>query len=110
MVCSVVIDDFGFERVTVAPDKTNPELIVDSDVVLAGPAAAPRFEPVTRWNPQIVQSRGAVQDGEVAHGHAFDCVPMAYASTFEQCAGLGIAKRTDHPGTMVTFRVSNVKR
>jgi hypothetical protein len=35
---------------------------------------------------------------------------MTYASTFEQCTGLGIAKRTDHPVTMVTFRVSTVKR
>ena len=110
MVCSVVIDDFGFERVTVAPDKTNPELIVDADAVLASPVAAQRFEPISRWNSQIVQSGGAVQDGEFAHGHAFDCDPMAYASTFEQCAGLGIAKRADHSNTIVTPFVSNVKR
>lgn len=109
-MCSVVIDDFDIERVTVAPDKTNPKLIVDANAVLASPVAAQRFEPVTRWNPQIVQPRGAVQDGEFAHGYAFDCNPMTYASTFEQCTGLGIAKRTDHPVTMVTFRVSTVKR
>lgn len=59
-VLSMVVDDFDVRCVTIAPPEANPPLVVDSDCVLSFTAAFQRFQPVSRWNPQILQSAGPV--------------------------------------------------
>jgi len=50
---SVVVGDFNVERMAVFPDEAYPELVVDTDRVLAGPIPLQGLKPVARRYTQI---------------------------------------------------------
>jgi hypothetical protein len=54
---SVVIRYLDIKGVTVPPDETHAELIVDSNAVLAFPVTVQLFETVARRNSQVLDGK-----------------------------------------------------
>jgi hypothetical protein len=57
----VIIDDFHFVAMTIAPDKTDPPLIVDPDRVLTITVAAQCFQLISGRRRQNAQLRSCVK-------------------------------------------------
>ncbi len=64
---SVVIDDFYLMRPVRFPDETESPLIIDTDGVLAFPAALEGFQTVAGWNGKVVEFGDGVKLGELPH-------------------------------------------
>jgi hypothetical protein len=50
---------------TIAPDKTDPPLIIDPDTVLSFSISRKSFQPVPRWNPEIFDICTSVQHSQL---------------------------------------------
>ena len=57
----MIIDDFDVIRLAVAPDKTQPPLIVNADAVLAEPITLQRLQVIAGRYTQKIQGRGGMQ-------------------------------------------------
>lgn len=62
----MIIDDLNIEGVAVFPAKTDPPLIIDANAMLAGPIAFELLQPVARWNPEILESLGSIDEPQLA--------------------------------------------
>jgi hypothetical protein len=66
---SMVVDDFNELRAIRRPSKTDAELVVDSNTVLALTVSFKCFEPVAWGNPQVLKSLGSVQSVKFPSSH-----------------------------------------
>ena len=57
----MIIDNFDRVSVPFVPSKTNPELVIDSDAVLSGPASAERFQIISWRDPQVIKRERGVE-------------------------------------------------
>jgi len=64
----------GVAWASLAPSEANAPLIVDADAVPAAPVAMQGFEPVTRWNSQIVQLLGRIYCKDLGAGTALNLI------------------------------------
>jgi hypothetical protein len=53
----VVIHDLNVKGIAASPNKTQAELIVYPNAVLAFPVSAQSFEPIPSWNRKIIDFR-----------------------------------------------------
>lgn len=60
----MVIDNFDFKRVAVLPQKTDSPLIIYANAVLTRSPTLQFFQPVSRRDSQVVQTRGGVNRDE----------------------------------------------
>lgn len=58
---SVVIDDLHIERIAIAPNETDPPLIVDTDAVLPRAVSSQGLQTVARRRPQVVEGACVMQ-------------------------------------------------
>ncbi len=58
----MVIDDFDIVRVSPSPDKADAPALVDADAVLTSSIADKLLKTISRWNPQVVEDFGDVED------------------------------------------------
>ena len=63
----MVIDKFDIERMTFAPDKTYPPLLIDPYGVLANSVSLQRFEMVAQRHAQVFESRDGGNQEEFVH-------------------------------------------
>ncbi len=84
----MIINDLNIFRAGWGPPEADAELAVDADTVLPLPVALERFQPVTRWNPEILQPCGDLELAQLAAGDGFDVHEPPDASPAGQ--GLGI--------------------
>jgi len=68
----VIVHDFDFVGITLAPLKADAPLVVDADTVLAIPVTVQRFQPITRTRRQVAQFRCAVQLPQLSSGDLLD--------------------------------------
>ncbi len=68
----MIVDNLDVEGVTIAPDKTDPPLVVDANTVLARTIAGQTFQAIARRNVQIVQSGRAVKHSQLASGDSLN--------------------------------------
>lgn len=80
----VIIHDLDFFGACIRPAETEPVLIIDADAVLADPVAFQRFQPVARWNAEIVQPIGDLQLPELATRNSLDVDEAADTLTTSQ--------------------------
>jgi hypothetical protein len=66
----VVVDDFNGFRARIRPNKTETELVVDADAVLAGSITAQQFQTVARRDAEVIEAPSDVQLPELAACHA----------------------------------------
>ncbi len=57
----MIVNDFDIVSVSVAPDETNPKLVIDADAVLTGSIALQSLQAVAWRNPQVFKPCGAVE-------------------------------------------------
>ena len=69
----MIIHDFHFVGIPLAPDKTDAPLVVDADAVLSSSAAVKRFQVIAWWRPQIPKLRGNVQLSQLTLCHSLEC-------------------------------------
>ncbi|QNM63704.1 hypothetical protein XHV734_5031 [Xanthomonas hortorum pv. vitians] len=62
----MVIDDVDLGDIALHPSEADAPLVVDPDAVLPASLALQRFQPVGRWNTQIVEVRGSVEHAQLA--------------------------------------------
>jgi hypothetical protein len=87
----VIVRDFDFESITIAPDEADPPLVIDADAVLAFPTSLQLFQPIARRHPE---GPGATRrDAEEA------------ASASPPAPAPEIAARPD-PGTAFQYRAT----
>jgi hypothetical protein len=94
----MIIGDFHFVRPVMVPNKTDSELVIDANAVLAFAVTLQRFEPVAGRNPPVIQGRSAVQHQELSQRRLPEVGwrnPPASAS-YPETAGFGISKAADH--------------
>jgi hypothetical protein len=92
----VIVDDLDIMGVAVAPDKADPESVVDPDAVLTPSVAAERFQPVSREDPQIPKLVGRVQLAELPLSDAGDYLKAAGRPPAEEPLGFFRPERPDH--------------
>jgi len=49
----MIVNDFDIVSVSVAPDETNPKLVIDADAMLPGSVTLQRLQAVAWRNPQV---------------------------------------------------------
>jgi hypothetical protein len=91
----VIIHDFDFICIAVAPYEAEPPLIVDADAVLAGAVALERLQSISRRNAKILQPLGCMKVEQLAPGHALDCPESRHRPVLEKRFGVMAAKRSD---------------
>jgi len=82
--------------ISVFPMKADPPLIVDPDTMLPFAIALQGFEPVARWNPEVLQMPGLMKVQELASCNPFDRTKPRHILIIEQRPYFGIAKGPDH--------------
>lgn len=108
---SVIIHNLDVVRISFAPFKTDSELVIDSDAVLAGSVVAKFLELIPRGGLQILELSRCVQHLQLTQCHAPE---IGWRHSFA-LAGAPKRLRTfvretlDH-GTIITHNVINVKR
>jgi hypothetical protein len=85
-------------------------LVVDTDRVLAPAIAGKGFQPVCRWDTQVIQIAGLMKHIELSPGGFFDATELPGKTTHPKGLGRAITKRPDHGETFYTVNrdTSNV--
>jgi hypothetical protein len=76
----MVVDDFNELRAIHCPSKADPELVVDSNTVLALAVGFKRLKPVARWNPQVLKRLGGVKSVKFPSSHGMQLSRETLAS------------------------------
>jgi hypothetical protein len=92
----VVVNDFDLFRASFAPGEADPELVVDTNAVLAMAVTPERLQAVAWRNAQIVETACGIKDGELAVSNAGDAPKPPDLLALEQSQGVTAAKRPDH--------------
>lgn len=66
----MIVDNSDIESIAVDPAEDDPPLLVDTDAVEPPEVAAQSFKVVARWDAQVVQVRGPVDELQLAKGAA----------------------------------------
>jgi len=92
----VIIYDFDVVRVAAAPAKTDTPLAIDSDAVLAFPIAFECFQPIARWNEQILQANSCVQHAQLRQGDLLNALRQSAGElAVPNLFGFAVAKACD---------------
>ena len=57
----MIVNDLNIQRARIGPTEADPEPLVDAHAVLTPPISGEGLEPITRGDPEIVQSLGRVE-------------------------------------------------
>jgi len=96
----VIVNDLDLLRPGFRPDKADPELVIDSDAVLAMAVPPERFQAIARWDLQIVEASSGVEDGELAERHTSEASKAAPGFPFKEGLGVSATKRPDQTLTL----------
>jgi len=95
----VVIDDLDIEGITRAPDETDTPTLVNTDAVLACPAALERLKPISRGHPKIIQRLGGIQNDELPKGSTLNIGRKPLGTVpVEEALGIDISEAPNHAG------------
>jgi hypothetical protein len=98
----VVIHDFEVICVAVSPHKTDAELIVNAYGILPFAIAVQCVQPVSGWNPEILQSARRVNHCEFSfrYGAQIRWRPLIAGPEFPECACFLVSKGLDQSATI----------
>ena len=68
----MIIHNFHAMCFAVAPDETDPPLVVDSNTMLSGPIPLERLQAIPRWHAKVLQACDSVKIKELPPRHALD--------------------------------------
>ncbi len=104
----MVIDDLDIPGRSIAPDKANAELIVDTHAPLPDTIAREFLQPVIRRYAQRLNARGGMQHLKLSNRHNSKVGETGHTHAIEQGFGIPALERLDHQ-RILTPRVSIVK-
>jgi hypothetical protein len=101
----MVVYDFNVYGIAIDPNEAYSPLIVDPDAVLSFPVSTQRFQPVRRWNTQVVYRSSIVQHPELAPGDLLNALGQALRTNpVPDCLRFPGAKALDRDDN-ITLRV-----
>jgi hypothetical protein len=62
----MIVNDLDVIRLTCLPAEAYSPLVVDANAVLTTSIALERFWPIAGWRPEIIQTRGPMQQQQLA--------------------------------------------
>jgi hypothetical protein len=93
----VVLHDLHIERVAIAPNETDPSLIVDADAVLTCAVSSQALQTIARRRPQVIEGAGVLQLDELPLADPYDVRWHALDEpTLPGSARGFVAERLDH--------------
>src|SRR5207249_11876265 len=93
----MIVANLDIVRITINKLKTNAPLIINANGMLTSPIAFQSMEPVTWWEPQIVQARRQVYVFELSRSSPGHIVRESTRSSRQiQIAGATVRERLDH--------------
>ena len=92
----MVIDDLDIPGCPIAPDETDPELVVDADAPLPDTIARELFQPVFRRHAQRLDTRRGMYHLQLSHCHGSKVGKARYARPIEQGFCISALERLDH--------------
>jgi hypothetical protein len=92
----VIVDNFHVIAVTIAPNKANAPLIIDSDRMLAFAIPPQRLQLVARRRGQNPQVRGGMELEQLPQGNALDRAEALATMVMEKFLRLFRAKALNH--------------
>jgi hypothetical protein len=94
----MVVAKFDIICIAVLPDEAYAPLIVDTDGMLAGPAALQSFKTIAWRNTQIIKAYRSVECHQLPSSPLNDIRrEMAGSASQEKAFSLLVAKANDHP-------------
>ena len=94
----MIIHDLNVEGVAVLPAKADPPLIIDVNAMLAGPTAFELLQTVARWNAEILELLGSIDEPQLAeHGPVQLGREPAHALALKETLGIPIGEALNHP-------------
>jgi hypothetical protein len=93
---SVVVNNFNLPGITLAPTKTEAELVIDAQAPLPRPIPQESFQPVPGRRTQFFQRQDAVQLPQFSKGNPFDGSEAPASLSMEETLGFLIGKGADH--------------
>jgi hypothetical protein len=100
----VVVHDLDVFGTGSRPAEAHAVLVVHPDTVLPGSVTFERFEPITRWHPQVFQPSCDLQLPKFAPSNQLDAHEAPDSLTVRKSLGLGTFKRRDHWGNINAMR------
>ena len=91
----MIIRDFNFVSMAIAPIKTDPKLIVDPDAVLARAVAAEFLKPKTRKR-KINQRCGRVENCKLHARYLLDAFEFSARKSIPEFLGLFVLAGSNH--------------
>jgi hypothetical protein len=92
----MIVDDLNLVCVPLAPNKTEPPLVVDPDAVLSSSIAVQGFQTIPRRSNQVSQFRSAVQLPKLPARDMLDGLKTPAWLSAVKSPGFGRAERLDH--------------
>lgn len=105
----VIIDDFYILGPVRAPAETDPELIIDSNAVLARLIAFERLQPIAGWRAQEFQRGRCIKLCQLAFCHHLNASEPSGPTQFEKSLRVAAAEIPNH-GTRLQDLLFNVNR
>src|SRR5580704_11672266 len=101
----MIVDDLNFVSVALAPNKTKPPLVVDSDAVLSFSIAMQRFQTISRRRHQVSQFSSAVQLPKLPARVMFDRLKPSARQPVVKSPSIGGAERLNHVSNCISPNV-----
>lgn len=92
----VIVHDFDFVNIPVAPLETDSPLIVDSDAMLVCSVASERFQVVSRRSHQVAKLGRAIDLPKFAARDPLDCTKSSARQSMVKPFGLLATERPNH--------------
>lgn len=92
----MIIHDLNIVCITLRPGKADPPLIIDTNTVLSPPITLQCLEPISRWDPQITERKGALENQQLPSSNSFYGTEPQDVLVEEQPFRFFRAKGTDH--------------
>jgi hypothetical protein len=98
----MIVDNLNIMSVMTYPPEANAKLVVDPDAYLAGALALEHFEPVSRWDLQILDRPRCIHLAQLSQGPSLNVgreLPAQLALPDALC--LPAIERQDHPKALI---------
>jgi hypothetical protein len=96
----VVVHNFHFVGISVAPHKADAPLIVDANAVLPSPVPVESFQAIASRSSQIGELPGKMYLVKFAPGYALDGLEPPHEFPLKDLFGIGVSEGPDHNSTI----------
>jgi hypothetical protein len=100
---SVVIGDLNVESISFTPHEADSPLVVDPDAVLSLAISLQLFQPISRWDSQVLERDRAVQQQQLSPRHSLEGPKARHVPIVKELFGVRRAERANRPVAIIPF-------